>query len=139
MFTITPVPPDAAGQLVTPVYVGPRAHTARLIGRYLAPLPSPLGDKVVIATGRGVIEAAVEHRGGAPTIRFTSCPDVALVYDRLIELQQTFLHLDAAPIDTTAPATPGRCRVCGCTMERACACGCWWADNTETLCKQHGT
>lgn len=35
--------------------------------------------------------------------------------------------------------TPGKCRICGCTEDRACvddlhATGCGWADSTRTLC-----
>lgn len=28
----------------------------------------------------------------------------------------------------------GVCRFCGCTDERACRGGCWWADATRTVC-----
>lgn len=32
------------------------------------------------------------------------------------------------------PATPGRCRYCRCTDERACPEGCWWIDQEHTVC-----
>lgn len=36
----------------------------------------------------------------------------------------------------TLTLTPGRCRWCGCTDERACAAGCAWADRAHTLCSE---
>jgi hypothetical protein len=30
----------------------------------------------------------------------------------------------------------GRCRVCGCTDDRACAAGCCWVDRKHTLCSE---
>ena len=32
------------------------------------------------------------------------------------------------------PATPGRCRYCRCTDNRACEYGCSWADAEHTVC-----
>ncbi len=32
------------------------------------------------------------------------------------------------------PYSPGTCRDCGCTDERACPEGCGWADEGHTLC-----
>lgn len=32
------------------------------------------------------------------------------------------------------PTTPGRCRYCRCTDERACPLGCWWVDLEHTVC-----
>ena len=139
MITIEPVPQDAAGQSITPVLVGPRQELARKVGRYLAPLPNPLGPEVLIATGDGVVTAKVDWLDGKPALRFLSCPDLDVVYRRLIELKQLFLVLDAATADVAATSERGRCRVCGCTTDRACLCGCWWADDSETLCRQHGT
>lgn len=36
----------------------------------------------------------------------------------------------------TGPAKFGTCYVCGCTEEHACEGGCWWVDETRTLCSQ---
>lgn len=30
--------------------------------------------------------------------------------------------------------TPGHCRICGCTEDRACAGGCSWTNPEKTLC-----
>jgi hypothetical protein len=139
MLRLQPVHPQTIGAVQTPILVGPSWPTARVIGRYLAPLPRPLGDTLIFVTGSGTVTAAVALGVGQPTIRFLSCPDVDKVYRRALELEQTILHLDAAPADVNAPPERGRCCVCGCTMERACPSGCWWADDTETLCRQHGT
>jgi hypothetical protein len=32
--------------------------------------------------------------------------------------------------------TPGQCRYCGCTDERACPGGCWWMDEAHTICSR---
>lgn len=32
--------------------------------------------------------------------------------------------------------TPGVCRICGCTDDYACHGGCYWVDDTKTLCSQ---
>lgn len=137
MVSIKPVTSADIGTVQTPVLVGPTLAKAKPIGRYLAPLPTPLGSKVLFVTGRGVISADVEVIGRSIAVRFHSCPDVDVVYRRLLELEQLILQLDAAGADPQATPTPGRCRICGCTMERACPSGCWWADDTETLCRQH--
>jgi hypothetical protein len=34
----------------------------------------------------------------------------------------------------TITEEPGRCRLCGCTYEHACAVGCSWANRQQTLC-----
>lgn len=138
MLTLQPVRPSDIGAVQTLVLVGPTWQTARVVGRYLAPLPRPLGDTLMIATGSGMVTAAVALVAQQPVIRFASCPDVDRVYRRALELGQAILHLDAAPADVGAAPVRGRCRICGCTMERACPSGCWWADDTETLCRQHG-
>lgn len=138
MLHLQPVRPTEVGTVQTPVLVGPSWQTARLIGRYLAPLPRPLGDTLLIATGAGMVTAAVALAAQQPVIRFATCSDVDRVYRRALELGQTILHLDAAPVDVSTPPERGRCRICGCTMDRACPSGCWWADDTETLCCQHG-
>lgn len=139
MVSIRPVTSADIGTIQTAILVGPTLATARSIGRYLAPLPDPLGTHLLFATGRGAVTAAIERIGDRIAIRFRSCPDVDLVYGRLLELEQTILHLDAAGADLQAEPAPGRCRICGCTMLHACPSGCWWADDTETLCRQHGT
>lgn len=138
MLHLQPVRPIDIGTVQTPVLIGPSWQTVRAIGRYLAPLPQPLQSKLMFFTSAGSVTAAVGIVAGQPVIRFQSCPDVDHVYRRALELAQTILHLDAAPADTSAVPERGRCRVCGCTMDRAYPSGCWWADDTETLCLQHG-
>jgi hypothetical protein len=32
----------------------------------------------------------------------------------------------------------GVCRYCGCTDERACPEGCWWLEETHTVCTNKG-
>lgn len=82
-----------------------------------------------------MVTGSVMVLAGKPAIRFQNCPDVDRVYRRLQNLGQTILRLDAA----AAPVEAGRCRICGCTMTRACPSGCWWADASETICLQHGS
>lgn len=32
------------------------------------------------------------------------------------------------------PERAGRCRWCGCTHDKPCPEGCWWANRAQTLC-----
>ncbi len=131
--SITPVRETDVGAERTPIWVGPRFELAREVGRYLAPLPRPLGSELQLHLGLGqpvVAQMLLVER--SPIILFRNCPDLARAYDRFASVGQMFFDLPAG-----RSVARGSCRICGCTMMRACPTGCWWADDTETLCKQH--
>jgi hypothetical protein len=133
-FTISPVSREEMGKAKTPIYVGPTMALAREVGLYTAPLPSPLRENLIFVGGIGrPITASVTKAQGVTALLFQNCPDLAAVFDRCAALDQPVFEIEASK-----QVQRGTCRMCGCTMERACPSGCWWADETEqTLCKQH--
>jgi hypothetical protein len=132
---LQPAPPDQLDPVRTVIRVGPTPELARPVGVFCAPLPQPSPDHLIVATGGGPVMAAIEEADGEPVIRFLSCPDIDLVDRHMRELGQPVIVLTAGD---TAPVS-GSCRVCGCTQDHACPAGCWWEDDTRTLCRQHGT
>jgi hypothetical protein len=41
---------------------------------------------------------------------------------------------DELDVDDVDEPIPGICIGCGCTDDDGCENGCWWADDTETIC-----
>jgi hypothetical protein len=131
--TITPVTPDQIGPEKTVICVGPRIDLAVNVGHYLAPLPRPLREELQFFIGAGQpIIAAPHQTDRGLMILFRNCPDLASVHEYTKAIGQTVFDLPA-----TKTVLKGTCRICGCTMDRACLAGCWWHDDTETLCRQH--
>lgn len=117
-------------QVVVALTVGQRPNTAKRIGTYIGVLPE--SPQWVLETDRGLLFASIETLDPA-TVRFSSCPEVEAWLSSLDEGQR----LQVALATEHRALTISMCRICGCTTHHACRDGCWWADDTMTLCRQH--
>ena len=134
MFTMSPVTPAEIGTKKAEIFVGPRLDLARSVGHYVAPLPEPLRSEIIMVLGGPApVKAMVHILAGKPVLLYRSCLELSRAYDRYNALRQECFDLPAA----NRPLMAGTCRICGCTMDRACPSGCWWTDKSETLCLQH--
>lgn len=116
--------------VVVALTVGQRPETAKRIGTYIGVLPN--GPQWVLETERGLLFASIEPTKPA-SVRFSSCPEVEAWLSSLDDGHR----LQVALATEHHVQRPSMCRICGCTTDHACLDGCWWADDTLSLCRQH--
>jgi len=121
---------DALSDKVATLMVGRTAASAKRVGTYIGPIPE--GPEWHLATDKGQLTAFVDSHEPA-VVRFTSCPEL----DRCLTARKQDAADRFALTVQHRTATAGQCRICGCTMSQACPDGCWWVDDTTTLCRQH--
>jgi len=125
-------PADQHDPIGALVIVGPEGLT-RPVGRYHIVLPADGHQWINFFSPDGHAAAERLKTADGIALRFATCPDVALVLNCLERAGMP----DALRLDHATPVTRGRCRICTCTMDCACPSGCWWADDSHTLCRQH--
>lgn len=107
--------------------------TDAMVGSYLS---STLGRKL-----RDLVYAR-DVRGLAEICCQGNVPDRPIVWRTPLAFVETMVAGLSVPVNPrpvpAASAESGRCKVCGCTEDRACPGGCSWIDKAKTLCSSCG-
>jgi ParB/RepB/Spo0J family partition protein len=108
--------------------------TIETVAAALAKTPSYVGRRVQLLKAIEPVRAAL--RAGA--IEVGHALELARLSDRMQGELLARLNVGGDSIDPNdivdEAGEPGTCRFCGCTEDNACAAGCSWANEEETIC-----